>query len=702
MNLPVEILEKIIRNDFDSFKTLISCVEIIPFCKSIISDNIGIITINNGFSQIDSVPLNYNILFNDSNNILIDTNSYDPILMSSFLMDKSNILIAIHSNQTFNQELRSLLANIAHLIQPDTTICILYSNCKNYLSRLYFHEFEKLSNILNLTELYIFGDQTENVQLFDLVTIFRDTYIYNLKEINSLVITDKTEIFYSDSITNIGTLVTRSPNSNLFNIFKNCPNIENINCFTLPSSIETETCKYTLPHAQSIHIQDFKPCMTNNLIIDGSKITKSLKVSLASSITDPTLSNLYFPNISSLHIKPDSYPDQQISLINCYFPNVTNINIENGIIPWKYLTTHINNITELSLVLCSSQQLKWLNESPFDINILKCLPSRGTTISNDLYSTELPLLKSYSKLLINLDTLTQCQHLTNILLNEQNIIPEVSMIMNNDRLQTEWDEYRGTKSYSSDSNDSSSYEIKLPYVNELKLVTKQKDTNCYNSAISDSVTVPSTYETHLPPRFLYNHLMLGIQPIFNQASIIPINIKENEPRYRNDSIDSVSSYQSINRRRSSAESNTSYNFRDNKFDLNFDFGKILPQVFTTDFATLDNNKFSFSRVQNKTLSLLKMELHIFEKINSQDQLLTFAMRSISDAFNYPFSIKFPTLIIERIQFVLCFNSCELSIDDKLKYYMHILQQAVRMKYTDLVVINHTDTPVDQYTVCISQ
>ncbi|KAG0665912.1 hypothetical protein C6P45_000308, partial [Maudiozyma exigua] len=685
----------IIRNDFDSFKTLISCVEIIPFCKSLISDNIGIITINNGLSQIESIPLNYNILFNDNNNIFIDTNSYDPILISSFLMEKSNILIAIHSNQTFNQELRSLLANIAHLIQPDTTICILYINCKNFLSRLYLNEFEKLSNTLNLTELYIFGDQAENEQLFDLVTFFRDTYIYNLKEINSLVITNTTENFYSDSITNIRTLVTRSPNSNLFNIFKNCPNIENINCFTLPSSIETETCKYTLPHAHSIHIQDFRPFVTNSLMIDGSQISNSLKISLASSVTDPTLTNLYFPNISSLQVKPDSYPDQQISLINCYFPNVTKINVENGIIPWKYLTTHIKNFTELSLVLCSSQQLKWLNDSPFDITTLKCLPSRGTTISNDLHSIEQHLLKPYSTLLINLDTLTQCQNLTKLLLNEQNLIPEVIMIMDNDRLQTEWDEYF--------------YELNLPYINELKLLTRQKGTNCYNSAISDPVIVPSTYENHLPPRFLYNHLMLGIQPIFNHASIIPINNKENEPRDRNDSIDSVSSYQSINRRRSSAESNTLYSFtdtlttiRDNKFDLNFDFGRILPLVLTTDFETLDNNKLSFGRVQNKTLSLLKMELHIFENIDSQDQLLTFAMRTISDAFNYPFSIKLPTLIIERIQFVLFFNNCKLSIEDRMQYYIHILQQAVRIKYTDLVVINHNDIPMDQYTVCISR
>lgn len=701
MNLPVEVLEKIIRNNFDSFKTLISCVEILPHCKSTISSNIGIVTINNEQPYISKFPLNYNILFNDTNNVLIDTNNYDLNLLTSFLKDKLNILIAIHSNQTFNQELRSLLANIAHYINPGTSICILYANDKNYLSRLYFQEFEKLSTIINIAELYIFGDPTEQAQLFDLVTFFKFTYIFNIKEINSLVITSNTQKIYSESLTNIGTLVSRSPISNLFSIFNDCPNIHNINSFTLPSGVETITCKYMLPHAQSIHIQDFKPYRTDNIIIDGSHITENLKLSLSQFVMDPILTNFYFPNVSSLHIKPDNYPDQKISLKNCFFPNVNELNIENGIVPWEYLTSHIATLRKLSLALSSSQQISWLNESPYNINILECLSSRCINISNDILSSGNSLQKQYFELLFNFDTLAQGNHLTNIFLNKQNMAHKITMTLDNDNLQNEWHDYQHN------NLNCSIYKIKLPSVNELILVTKQNDINHFNSAISDTITVPIMNENHLPPRYLYHHNLLGVQPIMDLTGIIPITNKGNEVRDRNDSIDSVSSYQSINRRRSSAESTLSSSLNDSfrtvnddKLDLNFDFNEILPMVFTTDFHTLDNNNFSFDNVQNNMLSLLKIELHINDRINTRDQLLTNAMRSISDAFNYPLSIKFQTTKLEKIQFVLCLPNCTFSINDKIQYYMHILQQTVSMKYRDLVVTNYNDIPVDQYTVCI--
>jgi len=113
MLLPLEILDIIVENNNDSLKTLISWAKISLHFKEKIQRTIGIITIIDGMTSPVYYPLDYNILFNHNNNIIINTSEFDSTILQSFMTKKDRILISIHSDEMYSQRLRLVLIEIS-------------------------------------------------------------------------------------------------------------------------------------------------------------------------------------------------------------------------------------------------------------------------------------------------------------------------------------------------------------------------------------------------------------------------------------------------------------------------------------------------------------------------------------------------------------------------------------------------------------
>ncbi|SMN21095.1 similar to Kazachstania africana KAFR_0B05660 hypothetical protein [Maudiozyma saulgeensis] len=704
MLLPLEILDIIVDKNNDNLNTLISWAKISPRYKRKIQENIGVITILDGLTYPQRYPLDYNVLFNDNNNVTISTEGFDSTALKTFTTNQSHILISIHSNNMYSQLLRFTLAKISHYCQINTVISIIYFNSHNYMSRLYFQEFERFLTALHFSELYVYGnwDICNDEGLFDLVNFFRNSYLNGIQVINSLTILDSAVSITSSSLQNIQTLGIRTLETDICNILKLCPRIKSIGSLKFPVG-DTEHGKYILPKTEKISLTDCYPQL-QKVLVDGNLVQDKLDLSVGVSITDPIFSDLYFPNIRVLQLHLGNFPYQTVQFKNCNFSKLTSLNCDTGIVPWEDLLQTGANITKLSMKLYSTDQISWLNSCPYDIKNIEILSTKTNNIPNISFNDLNLFLNDYTNISLTLQTLLHCNIFQNVILPSQSEIEKLNLKLDDINIVEEMKNNLNYSQYYHLNYSFPNYlQFEIPYIKELLIcATENQNLSQLPRILNDTYTLE---EPTYPENFHYYNNMLGIQPL---KDIMNFSADQSSRRYSNDSMDSITMYRSVNRRNSSqasgsllAYSKTSptVEFEQNVFK--FVFVENLPNVFSMDLYTLESVDFSFENILHGILPLLRIIIPVNSAYETQEQLTTLIMRGISEIFNFPLAVKFPNIIIQKLQLVVVTNSPKLINDESLHDYLDILQHNIALKYNDVIVVAPDEVPRYCYTVCIN-
>ncbi|CAD1784251.1 similar to Kazachstania africana KAFR_0B05660 hypothetical protein [Maudiozyma barnettii] len=704
MLLPLEILDIIVENNNDSLKTLISWAKISLHFKEKIQRTIGIITIIDGMTSPVYYPLDYNILFNHNNNIIINTSEFDSTILQSFMTKKDRILISIHSDEMYSQRLRLVLIEISRHCLLNTVICIIYYSTHNYMSRLYFQTLEKFSSVLTFSELYVYGNRHGCLYegLFDLVNFFRNSYINDIQNIHSLTIIKGINSITSSSLRNIETLSTRSSEIDIYNILKSCPNITTIGSLKFPTG-PIEHYKYILPRTESIFLSDYYPQL-HNVMVDGTLINKRLDLSTENCITNPTFTDLYFPNISSLQLHLGNTPYQNIRFENCNFSKLTHLNCDTGIVPWEDVIQSGANIKSISLKLYTTEQINWLNNCPNEVENIEILSTKTNNIPNISFTSYDLLLNRYTYICLTLQTLLNCNILHNVILPSQ--LEVETFVLKIDDINI-IEEMKNTTNYLHYyhlvGSQFDNFQFTLPYAKYLTIQhTNHQHVNLPRRFLNDINTIEEPY---LYDNINYYNSMLGVQPLKTN-----INMGTEQPsrRYSNESINSIKTYRSINRRRSSQMSNSLLEFPHPPYIaeleqkvFKFVFVETIPNILSLDLYTLENIDFSFKNVQQGILPLLKIILSINDACETKEQLTTLIMRAISKVFNFPLMIKFPNIIIERLQLVIDIKSSKIINEQSSKDYLNILEQNITLQYNYVNIVPYSENTTYRYTICVN-
>lgn len=703
MLFPIEILDVIVANNSDSFKTLISWAQISPYYRDFISQNVAIISLFDGFNATCSYPLNYDILCTHENHISINALDNNMEVMKNHIQQQNNILIAVHSNGAFSQPLRMTLAQIAHLCQPYTNICILYENTSNFLSRLYFQEFERLSITLNLAELYIFGNMGNHVNsgLFDLTTLFETTYIDNISEINSLAITHSTHCILAPCIQNIKSISISPIVTDIISPLRMCPFIHNLGSLNFPISHTTEEW-FEIPGCNNISLSNFHSGVKYPTI-NGALVRNKLTLVEGMLESDPTFSHLNFPNIVELELDVGITPNQIVRLQQCELQSLRILNADSAIVPWRDLIMAGCHIDTLKLKLYSFDQIKWLNECPFRIHNIEILPSKNSNIPNILFPENCRLLEMYDNITLNADTLTHYNILQSIVLPNININQTLSLSVNEREVTKAMKQNPNFATiYSLYLNDSNGTSFKIPYLHHFKVSLVQEETLILDE--QGCSFEEKQLQSHIPALYHFHNSTLGVHPKF-QSLISEVDTSSR--RGSNFSTNSTFSNDNDGRRRStlgslpafSDMSTTECSSLYHKI-LTFEFVENLPDVISVDMDALEKIKFDVKNVQPAALHLIRINITICEKCSTPERLQNIILRRAIEAIEYPLSSKFPNIIIERLQLVINFNQTKLNCNLDWIEFTTSLQRQVHSILGDVSLVGNNIIPKNRLSICL--
>lgn len=672
MLLPIEILDIIVYNNLDSFKTLISWAHVSEHYRRIIQSQVGIICVHDGPGLNISNPLGYEVLFNDTNSISIDTEQFHKDQLAKFMLCQNNILICIHSHRAYSQPLRMVLVQIAHLCQIGINVCIIYQNTTNYLTRLYFNEFNRIASLIKLSELYIFGNKNigQYSQLTDITSLFQVTYIYDITVLHSCVIKDTSHNLISQNVETINYLGYNVSDKDISSFLELCPNLKTISSFKFPA-YEEDLSMYTLPQCCSISLTDFYTGVKYPTI-NGSNVTEELNLSLGICVTEPIFLNLYFSKITSLNLNLGQSLDQLVRFKSCNFKNLESINCDVGIIPWRDLIESGARIKHLKLKLYSFEQLRWLNECPFTIEKIEILSMKNTNPSNTLFSQSDSLLLGSKNLAIDADSLKHCNIIQNIFLPK---LKEDSSLLINFNNQNLLQEISNSSTYHRylelDYDSLSCLTFKIPYIHHLEIIT-QKGYGL--TPIMDVGQSVSSISSNTPALYHFFNCMLGVQV---RKDSMPETLVEEPRRHSNASMDSQSIFSDTEEIKYDGSSQDM---------ITFELFENLPDILSLNLATFETTKFITDNIQPNILHLLKVIVDINENYISEAILILLIVKRIEDTIEYPYNFKFPNIILEKIQVVLKLTpSISSRIKDK-QLFRHDIQHQLRLNNSHIKIV----------------
>ncbi|CCD27000.1 uncharacterized protein NDAI_0J01080 [Naumovozyma dairenensis CBS 421] len=424
VNLPLEVLEKIIDLDMDSCQTFLAWSQISTYFRDIIKTRIGIVLVKDGLVEptAETFPLDFNVLLTNSNHFLIDSDipleessTYDRFL--SFMNQFHNILVIIQSDRSFSDSLASILGEIGRNSYIGATINIIYNSSVDFLSKLYFRELSLYQRALNLCELHVVGNRVPmQSETCDIDTLFKTTYIYNLKSLYSLDIKDDTHILIAPQLRHIRQISCSDTSTDLVQFLSKCTKLKYIEGTKFPLPFKNIR-KYRMPFCQSMTLTNYNHSITYP-IIDGSKVSTELILVPTLRAVDPEFSRLMFPNISRMVLKVTGFTRHVVDFKCCHFRNLKQLSIKGATIPWMSLiNSDVESIDSLELILNTEDDLKWLQECPFKLETLYIGSIGGQLINdyqiNPIFETSKLVATNFE---LDLHNLWQCYLLQNLIL----------------------------------------------------------------------------------------------------------------------------------------------------------------------------------------------------------------------------------------------------------------------------------------------
>lgn len=667
-DLPTEVVDRIVRFNKDSVRTIISCMEI--FNKKFITDNeIGIIVLTDDSSTIIDNLFKFKLLINENQTNLFhwpvkeneDKNSKFLELVS-FMVAYDHILVVIFTKTTYNENLTVCMNKICYSCNINTTISVFYKTPINYVSKLYFNEFKRNPANLNMSELYILGNLKVVDNLCDIDTLFRSVYLFNIKCCYSLQIDNYQRKLIAPNLITIRKLIYNSDVnvSNINDYLKFCPNLSNIYSMKFP--INNESTKISiLPHCDNICLNDFNNDASYSQI-DGTKIRQSLTLSTTLRTVDTDFKYLRFPNIRTLVCNSSHSNLQTFNFISCQFANLKNLECNNSVIPWKSFSFDNSKVLDtVSIKLSNMKQLLWVTECPFKIKLIKFFFKNGFNIINNSRLNDIKF-NICDELFLEIQELQFCVLLNKIIIPnlKQGNISKLNIKINENNLKRSMLE--NTKNYK-ELGISEEEDVKFEFSN-LKKLTLMLDNKDF---VIDNLTNKDYERTQKHNSNPFQDILI---PGYNFYSIAPSQFRKNslaglsETDARKQSIISIDS--SYERRLSLSNKSDIvipslpgfYNNESAIDDSYDDFISInliekLPEVIKTDLFTLKSGILNFKSLKDSNLSLL--QINLLPDFVSTDEIEKTELELTNDIitiFGFPFKLNLPYTNIERLQIVV--------------------------------------------------
>lgn len=714
LKLPTEVINRIVRYNKDSVRTILSCMEIFKtdFFKN---DNIGIILLTDDDSTNIYNIFNFKILIDDScSNLLHWPVNYCEITdtkalkLKQFLSSFDHLLIVIFTETTYNENLTVCMNQICYSCSSNTTISVFYKTPINYVSTLYFNEFRRKSTNLNMSELYIIGNAKITDSVCDIDTLFQYVYLLDIKCCYSVQINNQGRKLVASDLITIRKL-TYNSNINVSDVnayLRFCPKLSNIDSMKFPIS-NTLTKSNLLPSSDNIYLNDFNSEASYSQI-DGSLIKKSLTLSTTLRSINADFKYLNFPNITKLTCNSSQLNLQPFSFTECQFDNLIILECNNSIIPWNCLNFPKDKILdEVTIKLTNMKQLMWISECPFRIKLIKLFFKNGFSMSNGLQTNDIKF-NMCDEIFVELQELQFCILLNKIIIPNLNdgTIKNLSIKINENNLKKSILE--NDKTYSKTGvSDYDEIKFKLANLEKLTLILDNKD------FLNNTIESLYFHERLQRPNNPFQDLMI---PGYSFYSIAPSQFRKNSLAGLSDTDarkQSIISIESNYERRLSLGNKSDVitslspglyydeNAIDDSYDdfISIDVITKIPKIIKTDLVTLESGILNVDvSAENNKLSTLQIILEPqIKSVNDLNEIEIELVDNIIRIFQFPFNLNLPYLHIDTLQIIVNMQPFEsvITLTKRLIFLAGVEKRLILKDYPIRVLDNLSNIAVEK-------
>lgn len=680
MRFPSELIDLIVSQGLDSCRTSIAWSNISPHYRDLITKQLGLVVLDDGTKESDETKLflDYQVLMVEGNTLHFETDHPEYERLKQFIVKFSSLLVVIHSGRSYNDVLASILNDIGQFSAAGTSVCIVYSNSLNFLSKLYFRELSLYQDKIRLCELHVLGNGKANVdEVCDLNTLFERTYLYNLKSIYSLDVQSSQHQLISQDLLTIKQLNFVAYDEASSSFFSQCPNLKTIESMKYP--IKYQDTLYRLPRCDSITLTHYVSG-SHYPPLDGSTVAKELTLIPSLRSEDPEFQGLNFPRLKSLRLKLNDATSHLVRFHNCNFSSLNEFACGSCTIPWADMISAGWSSGELAVTLTSVEQLQWLTSSPPGIDRLRILNPKTRFMefpASHIFETS---KLNFDTISLELSTVWQCYLLQKL------ILPHLE---SNQCLMIIFDENALSESLASKWDKKLNLEFeddylvfKIPPLRHFQLIEISSRSAvakpCGVSRMSPIDTASPS--SHAKINNLYfdadatREMCYAVSPSeFRRNSLAGLTnecarrqsaiVFPNGPRARRASSISSSNFDPVVPTSS-----------DNPFDGDnavFEFSKCSPAVLTMNLDALESSLFSWKNRDCNHIPFLRVlvrDQDTHNQVGDLDSIIPILVPRIIEVLKFPYDIRLPMMVIDKLQAVVDLTdlSFEVSVGQRLK------------------------------------
>lgn len=669
MKLPSEILELIVSQGLDSCQTSISWMQISPIFQKLVTDLLGVVVLQDGVRDLQEIdaPFDYKRLMSRFNTLQVSTDFPNSEKLLGFIKEYMHLLIVVQSDRNYSDVLASLIVAIAKGCNRNTTICVIYSNFHNYLSKLYFRGMAFCEENVVFSELHVVGKvPLTGSELFDLNTLFQRTYLYNLKNLYSLDIQSKDHRIISWDLDVINELHFGTFDEQWHDYFNECPNLRKIENTKYP--ICTNDKPFKLPKCESISLTQYVDGI-HYQPIDGSQIYGELELVPLLRCKDPEFYNLLFHKLKKLKVVLNDSESHSVRFHQCHFDSLDTLDCSSGLIPWTDFTSSGARLKHVKLSLTTNEQAEWLCKCPYRLEKISIV-SYGVWSPASPNITHFPLeIIKCRAIDLEIQSIWHCYLFRVLVFPSVGITADLTItIKEASLLQSILDNHLPIDRWGINlENDCIVLEI--PYVKHLTIsVINRKE---YPIRDSGCGALPSNF-TSSSPVADYSNIFFDINSSIQNCAVSPSAFRRNSlagadsvtARRRSAIADltSLSIYPgSVRNRRSSFTSSSIGRTPLVRAYKLMPIG-ICPEKITVNLAALDASIISWEKVKTNKITLLQV---LVQDSNSELLCPYDSIRSLSEKIiqilTYPYHISLQGMFVEKFRVVVPLDALGLDI-----------------------------------------
>ncbi|SCU86288.1 LANO_0C07426g1_1 [Lachancea nothofagi CBS 11611] len=428
MILPLEILEQIVVSGLDSFETAKAWCKLSPCFRSQVTRNMGIVIISDASDGHDKdnprdlQVLDYKMLSDGRNTLLLDADSFNSHLLQGFLEKYGNLLLVVVTYKQFSDPLLSVLNCVAEQIAKINSnyrknLCMIYKTPCNFLSKVYFRQFLLFPKHIRLCELHLLGcEESVEHDNMDLDLVFEVTNLHNVRHLFSLNIQKSNHKLLAPNLESIRELEVNS-SIDLVVAFKNTPRLSNIIQFRIPTGLSLKS--YVLPPCDSIKLVQFNPQLAYP-VVEGQSVRQHLSITTSLKTEKSFLRNLNFPNIRKLTVASLASLVEDVTFENCQFPKLKIYDGSHafGLTDWGSLSACGATLESVEISFDNCRDLATFIQCPYQLpGTLKItsmvMNSNLLSMKNELKTLVKDprcrsMVEACSKIIMNITTVWQC------------------------------------------------------------------------------------------------------------------------------------------------------------------------------------------------------------------------------------------------------------------------------------------------------